>query len=502
MGLASVPPPPPPVQPGDVVAGKYRVERAIAAGGMGLVFSAKHIELDQAVALKFMRAELRGQISTSRFTLEARATAKLRSAHIARVYDVGVLDDGTPFMVMELLEGIDLERLREERGRLSADIAAELISQACDAVSEAHNAGIIHRDLKPANLFLTKTAQGAPFVKVLDFGISKAINQVAPSATQAGTIMGSPPYMSPETLKSSRNADARSDIWALGVILYELVTGKLPFDGEGVGDLALKVHHDEPHWPCDLDPDIPKEFDEIVRKCLKKDATQRFKAVAELREALHAFSSLRSAHGMTLSLRTSSPRIVVVDDRLDGDQDEEPIAPPARNSERARKARAATTLVHGAVAQDDFLLESPPRRPNARVLAAALALGAAIAAAGAIAVTSRNAVPTSAAATNPPTDNKEQAAAPTFVVPHTNTNLISGETSTAATPPPVLVAGPAIRGLKKPTAASSSSSSTTAAASSAAKVEPAPPPPPPAVATAPAPPAPTSSGKALRDRGF
>ena len=386
MGLtASVPPPPPPVRPGDVVAGKYVVDREIAAGGMGLVFSAKHVELDQAVALKFMRAELRGQISPSRFTLEARATAKLRSAHVARVFDVGVLDDGTPFMVMELLEGIDLEKLIEERGRLSPDVAAELVTQACEAVAEAHDAGIIHRDLKPANLFLTKTPQGAPFVKVLDFGISKATVEAPTRATAAGQIMGSPPYMSPETLKSSRNANVQSDVWALGVILYELATGRLPFDGEGVGDIALKVHNEEPVWPAILDPSIPNEYDAIVRSCLAKDASRRYGSVIELRDALVAFSSSRSTGAMTLSLRTTAPRIVVVDEP-------EPAPLTPRTAEELKRARSSTTIVPARQVSE------PPRRgTDRRVLAGAVAIGAAIAIAAVLLLSSRAPVPPAAA---------------------------------------------------------------------------------------------------------
>ncbi len=391
MGLtASVPPPPPPVRPGDVVAGKYVVDREIAAGGMGLVFSAKHVELDQAVALKFMRAELRGQISPSRFTLEARATAKLRSAHVARVFDVGVLDDGTPYMVMELLEGIDLERLIEERGRLPAEVAAELVTQACEAVAEAHGAGIIHRDLKPANLFLTKTPQGAPFVKVLDFGISKATVEAPARATAAGQIMGSPPYMSPETLKSSRNANVQSDVWALGVILYELATGRLPFEGEGVGDIALKVHHEEPVWPASIDPAIPKEFDAIVRNCLEKDASRRYQSVVELRDALVGFASSRNTGAMTLSLRTTSPRIVVVDE-----PELAPLTP--RSVEEIRRARSSTTVVPTLQPSDP-----PPRRPNRQVLAGAFGVGAAVALAVVLVLSSRSAVPPAAASSVEP----------------------------------------------------------------------------------------------------
>ncbi len=491
---ASVPPPPPPpVQPGEVVAGKYVVDREIAAGGMGLVFSAKHVELDQAVALKFMRAELRGHISTSRFTLEARATAKLRSAHVARVFDVGVIEDGTPFMVMELLEGIDLERLVEERGCLSPEVAAELVTQACEAVAEAHDAGIIHRDLKPANLFLTKTPQGAPFVKVLDFGISKATVEAPTRATAAGTIMGSPPYMSPETLKSSRNADVRSDIWALGVILYELATGRLPFDGEGVGDIALKVHNDEPVWPAVLDPNIPKEYDEIVRSCLEKDPSKRYGSVIELRDALVGFAASRATDGMTLSIRTTSPRIVVVDEPA-------PVAPTTPRTVQAQQEQAATTVIPPRQQG-----ELPRPRPSRGVLAGALAIGAALTAAIAFVAMSRTTVPHASAsrpeapaatalATSEPAATAVREAAPA-ALPETG---VTGTRATEATPPSATTSSPKRGAAPHPRTRAKAAEAAPAVAAPEAPALASSTSAPPAVQ----PPAAPSTGRALRDRGF
>jgi eukaryotic-like serine/threonine-protein kinase len=499
MGLPASVPPPPPVKPGDVVAGKYLVDREIASGGMGVLYAAKHMQLDQEVALKFMRTELRGQISTSRFTAEARATAKLRSAHIARVFDVGVLEDGTPFMVMELLSGIDLEHLLAERGPLISTVAAELVTQACEAVSEAHTAGIVHRDLKPANLFLTKTPQGAPFVKVLDFGISKAMIEAGPSATAAGTIMGSPPYMSPESLKSSKNANARSDIWALGVILYELVTGQLPFEGEGVGELALKVHYEEPLWPTAIDPEIPREYEDIVRTCLKKNPHERYGSVEELREALVRFTAASSTGGVTLSLSTSQPQIVIV-------VEDSPNTP--RTAERMRRAREAPTMVPLTATEHDELQRATERRKMLRRFGAVGgAVGVAIATAAIVMVLTNN-DHTPQKATSEPALGTSLAAAPTTTgsaasssaTPTSNVSGVPPVASVATAPessaPVVTSAGTRPTAVGRPTPGATTKSST------AKDPSPTPPPsltPPPAAAQ----PSPASStGRALRDRGF
>ena len=218
---------PVPVSPGDVVAGKYRVERIIGAGGMGVVVAARHLQLDQTVALKFMTH--RTPAGDERFSREARAAARLKSEHAAKVHDVGALDNGTPYMVMEYLEGNDLHALLSAEGALPIDLAVGYVMQACEAIGEAHAHGIVHRDLKPHNLFLTTGVGGRPKIKVLDFGISKTQDDET-TLTRSSDIIGTPVYMAPEQLRSSKDVDARADIWALGAMLYELVTGRLPFE--------------------------------------------------------------------------------------------------------------------------------------------------------------------------------------------------------------------------------------------------------------------------------
>ncbi|MEZ4314973.1 MAG: serine/threonine-protein kinase [Polyangiaceae bacterium] len=220
-------------KPGDIVAGKYLVDRVLGVGGMGAVVAATHTQLDQRVAIKFLLPQMLGSREVvERFQREARAAAKIRSEHVVRVSDVGTLDGGVPFIVMEFLEGKDLGELLQRRGPLPVPLAVDYVLEACEALAEAHAAGIVHRDLKPSNLFLARRADETDIVKVLDFGISKQITpealQSSPSLTRTTDVFGSPTYMSPEQLKASRDVDTRADLWALGVILFELISGAPP----------------------------------------------------------------------------------------------------------------------------------------------------------------------------------------------------------------------------------------------------------------------------------
>ncbi|HEY6462672.1 MAG TPA: serine/threonine-protein kinase, partial [Polyangiaceae bacterium] len=218
--------------PGLVVAGKYCVERVIGEGGMGIVVAATHEGLDQRVAIKFLLPDaMRNDDVVERFLREAKVAARVNSEYVARVTDVGKTEpDGIPFIVMEYLEGQDLGQMIDESGPLPLEEAAEIGLQACEALVEVHGAGIIHRDLKPSNLFVTRRADGSPCLKLLDFGISKFTSHPSdesadPALTATATIMGSPSYMSPEQLKSTKEVDSRTDVWALGAVLYEAFTG-------------------------------------------------------------------------------------------------------------------------------------------------------------------------------------------------------------------------------------------------------------------------------------
>ncbi|EYF07539.1 serine/threonine protein kinase [Chondromyces apiculatus] len=285
---------------GDVVAGKYRVERVLGRGGMGIVVEAVHTSLKQRVAIKLLLpAALEAPGAVTRFLHEAQAAAALRSEHVARVMDVGTLGSGLPYLVMEHLSGTDLQALIEGRGALSVATAIDHLLQACEAVAEAHALGIVHRDLKPSNLFLTVSASGAPLVKVLDFGISRMLDSeeieaVQPRLTITGVVLGSPCYMSPEQVRSVKNVDARADLWALGVCLYQMLTARLPFEGPTMSALFATIAADAPIGLRARRPELPEELEVIVLQCLEKDVARRVQSVAELAEALEPFGSERS----------------------------------------------------------------------------------------------------------------------------------------------------------------------------------------------------------------
>jgi serine/threonine protein kinase len=277
-----------PVKQGDVLAGKYRVERVLGIGGMGVVVAATHLELLELRALKFMLpSSLQSGEAVERFLREARAAARLRNEHVAKVHDVGRLENGAPYMVMEYLEGSDLDALLKREGPLPPAVAALYAIQVCEALSEAHSLGIIHRDLKPSNLFLTRRLDGTASIKVLDFGISKLLG-TGPDfeMTKTETVLGSPMYMSPEQMRSARSVDARSDIWSLGVMLYKLTTGKLPFPAENITELVLKILETVPAAPSTLQREVSPAFDAIILRCLRRIRDERYPNVAALAAAL------------------------------------------------------------------------------------------------------------------------------------------------------------------------------------------------------------------------
>jgi eukaryotic-like serine/threonine-protein kinase len=326
------------LKPGEILASKYRIEAVLGEGGMGVVVAAKHLDLDQKVALKFLLpAATREPALVERFVREARASVRLKSPHVARTLDTGRLENGRPYIVMEFLDGRDLAaELRARNAPLSVEEAASYVLQACDALSEAHALGIVHRDLKPANLFLTRGHDGHAHVKILDFGISKRLDTTERELTQTEMVFGSPAYMSPEQTRSSKEADARSDIWSVGVILYELATGRVPFDARSVTALVLKVRRDEPAGMRTLRPELPEALERLVLRCLEKDPAKRFANVGELASALAPLAHPRD--------RAIADRIVDIGKVPTGNLTRESATPPVPAEGRELRSWDRTQL--------------------------------------------------------------------------------------------------------------------------------------------------------------
>jgi len=279
---------------GQLFAGKYRLEGLLGEGGMGLVLLATHVDLQRTVAIKIVRSELaRNDEIVERLLAEAQVAASIRSEHVTRVLDLGRLDSGTPYIVLEYLQGRDLAALLDEHGPLPFETAVDFLLQVCDALAEAHAAGVIHRDLKPENLFLTHRADGTPIIKLIDFGISKNLTARDRRAvlTNPAQLVGSPYYMAPEQMRGARVVDARADIWALGVVLYELCTGQTPFAADSIPAVCHLVIQEDPTPPRTFAPEMPEELEAVICGCLHKDPGDRYGDVAELAAALAPFAS-------------------------------------------------------------------------------------------------------------------------------------------------------------------------------------------------------------------
>lgn len=288
------------VAPGSIIADKYVIERVIGKGGMGVILAAKHLQLDQRVAIKVLTADAALDIDrVQRFLREAKAVALIQSDYVVRVFDFGSVPSGEPFLVMEHLEGCDLAEVLKTRGGLPLADAVEYILQACEGVAEAHELGIIHRDLKPANLFLTRKKDGSPAIKVLDFGASKLTSECKfaasdPSKTHESSLIGSPRYMAPEQLKAAQRIDARVDVYALGATLYELLAGEPAFFAETIPLTFSRILWEAPASLRAVRPDVPKELEAAILRALAKTPDERFSSVNEFAAALAPFGPERA----------------------------------------------------------------------------------------------------------------------------------------------------------------------------------------------------------------
>lgn len=283
----------------DVVAGRYKVERTLGVGGMAVVVAAHDQLLDKAVAIKLLSPDAPDSSTViERFVVEARSAANIHSPHVAKVLDVGTLPTGAPFMVMERLDGCDLEELLALEHTLAVADAADYVLQALHGLANAHALGIVHRDLKPANLYLARLPDGTNLIKVLDFGVAKLTQtggKGVGAVTMEGVTVGSPMYMSPEQIRSSKDVDERTDVWSIGAVLYELLTGRAPFGGDGVGEIFAAVLETTPPSISALRPEVPAALDAAVMRCLDRDLEHRFADVGELGRALEPFGSGRWA---------------------------------------------------------------------------------------------------------------------------------------------------------------------------------------------------------------
>ncbi|HEX7452079.1 MAG TPA: protein kinase [Polyangiaceae bacterium] len=356
------------VHEGQTVAGKYLVGPLLGVGGMGVVHSARDILLDRRVALKVLSPRLlSSRTAGERFLREARAATRITSEHVVKLLESDTLPDGTPILVMEYLEGRDLRALLREDGPLPPERAVDHLLQALQAIAEGHVRGIVHRDVKPSNLFLTERADGTPLIKVLDFGIAKTLESDRAEdfalTNSEDTQLGSPIYMPPEQLRNPRDVDARADIWALGVTLYELISGKQPFRGQSHADLVSQVLHATPEaLATPLALSLPAGLQRVVARCLEKQRHQRYADAAELAAALAPFGGEDARLSLSRVTGLSRSRVGAATSMAPGSANDDPTLPITANPAPPPPRSAGTSGVRKVV--------SDPKRGSGRALGA------------------------------------------------------------------------------------------------------------------------------------
>jgi serine/threonine-protein kinase len=372
---------PDPVRPGDVIAGGYRIGALVGTGSMGSVYAASHVGSGELVAVKVLHARyLREAEVLDRFVREARVAARLASPHAVRVHDVGMLPEGVPFFVMEHLQGVDLQRHVQHAGPLPSDRAVSYLLQACEAVAEAHDLGVVHRDLKPANLFLSHAEDGRDRIKVIDFGVSKLLKPLDGDgdATATTMVVGTPAFMAPEQMRSAK-VDARADIWALGVTLFWLLTGKRPFMGEGIVKIYESILRGPPSLMA-MRPELPAALEEVVKRTLVWNPEQRLGSVRELMQELAPFARPQPAGAMEDRDLEPPPSTELIDPAVIA----LPDPPPRRFTfDRRRAWRAGAGVAIAALAVGSYALGTTQRQESVTtvaVFAPAVAIAADIAA--------------------------------------------------------------------------------------------------------------------------
>lgn len=342
------------VRLGDVIAGKYVVDGMLGSGGMGTVVRATHRELGMQVAIKSMRPKSVGdKEAITRFLREARAAAALKSPHVARTLDIGRREDGTPYLVMEYLEGRTLFRIVEDEGGLAPRRLIRMILQAIDAIEEAHAAGIVHRDLKPQNILVTKEG----VVKVLDFGLAKALfdSSEGEGATRTHALLGSPKYMAPEQIANAKDVDPRADIWSLGATMYQTLVGRAPFVHASILALTTQILNDTAPRVRASRADVPQGLDDVIAKCLERSRDDRYGCVGELRDALVEIERSLTSNAI--------PNLAEPSDSIEPTELVEPALPKP-----ARASLPAIVRVHDDVEQaENKTLVMDPHRSSARL---------------------------------------------------------------------------------------------------------------------------------------
>ena len=446
------------------IADRYELSRKLGEGGMGSVWAALDTKLRREVAVKLVTERIaESERALARFEREAMAVARLRSPYIAQVYDYGV-EDGSPYIIMELLEGQDLKAKLSGEGSLDIIETAKVVVQACKALHTAHHAGVVHRDLKPANIFVADEG-GEEVAKVFDFGVAKALNDLADDTetTAEGVLLGTPKYMSPEQAHGAREVDHRTDLWAMAVIAYACLTGRLPFEGTGTGEILVKICTQNPPMPSDIHDGVPLVVDEFFEKALAKDPTVRFQdakafaqAFAELAEVSLSTFSLKGKLGSGVHDRPnaaaaswpSAPSLSDYrDDSLSLDDDLKGLNGGASSVTRVSAALGDDAGTLGPATRSD---EVPPvgmlAQPRARWIAGALALLSVASLLAVVVTRDRDPAPTAPAA-GPARDEAEEQGSPAPGDPDANPEpaleapmpsaTVSATASAAETAPPV-----------------------------------------------------------------
>ncbi|HEY0469526.1 MAG TPA: serine/threonine-protein kinase, partial [Polyangiaceae bacterium] len=413
-----------------------------------------HSSLGTRVAVKFIDAEYaESPEARSRFENEARAAARLRSKHVVEVYDHGVSDDGRPFIVMEFLQGEPLDKRLDRLGRLPAKETAQIVLQICRALAKAHLANIVHRDLKPENVFLVwDDEEGTDVVKVVDFGIAKFndASMSSSSATRTGSVLGTPHYMSPEQARGLRSVDSRSDLWSVAVIAYRCIVGALPFEGEAVGDLLVKLCTAPIPVPSQIVPDVPPSFDAWLGKALTREPAQRFQTAAQLSESLAAVCGL-TVRGQYQKDGGSGPYSAVSSGSFQALSDGTGLKFPSGIAGAGATADPMAVSLLTLTGAPTTQTPAPGKRSNSGALAAtALAVLVSLAVGGAVALRFLSGSPASGVAAAPLVPPAPLAAAPPAAASPAPTpvpasgSALSGEPARTPVLPPTTTKAPVL----------------------------------------------------------